>query len=184
MFFVSQERSEVNAFSVMINAQRQLARKCLPDMVEYPRTNKERLRNDVIKFLMEKQFQWRAAEFSSLAAASYKHWLIASGQLLAIMMSSTNKALPIPLLLENCPDLKTDVENVAQALANYASYLQKSCKKTYSAQSDMYSTSPVRQLSDNLTFQFLLVCSANTSSSLIVNCVNVSMSAVTMSTFK
>ena len=64
---------------------------------------------------------------------------------------------------EKWRELKTDVKKVAPALANYTSYLQKSCKKTLLNQTH---TSPVQQLSDSLTFQFLPLCSANTSSSL------------------
>ena len=55
---------------------------------------------------------------------------------------------------ENWRELKADVEEVAQALANYARYLQKSYKKTLLNQ---MRTSPVQQLSDGLTFQFLPV---------------------------
>ena len=177
-------------------------------MVEYPRTNKERLRNDVIKFLMEKQCQWRAAEVSSSGSGFVQAltdclWTIDGhhdvfykqgftlptfvGKFVAYncpetskhrkrqrgnMSGSVLKSISSHLFdclqgmywdRENWRELKTDVEKVAQALANYASYLQKSCKKTLLNQTR---TSPVRQLSDSLTFQFLPVCSANTSSSL------------------
>ena len=59
-------RSGADAFTIMMNAQKQLAQKALPDLVEEPRSNKQRLRNDIItKFLMVKQCKWRSDEVSS-----------------------------------------------------------------------------------------------------------------------
>ena len=58
---------------------------------------------------------------------------------------------------ENWKNFKVDVESLAQSLSKYTDYLQKSCKKTML---NHMSTSPVRQISDNLTFQFLPICSA------------------------
>ena len=50
-----------------MNAQRQLAQRALPDLVEEPRTNKQRLRNDIItKLFMAKQCQWRSDEVPSM----------------------------------------------------------------------------------------------------------------------
>ena len=62
---------------------------------------------------------------------------------------------------ENWKELKVDVEKLAQAIAKYTSHLQKSSKKTFNW---MY-TSPIRQISDNLTFQFLPVCCTSASTS-------------------
>ena len=55
--FLYHRRVAVNAFSIIMNAQHELARN------EEPRIYKQG--NDVIKFLMEKQCQWRGNEVSS-----------------------------------------------------------------------------------------------------------------------
>ena len=55
----------VNAFSIMMNAQREIARKSLPDLIDEPRNNKERLKNDIIKFLMKIECQWRNSEVAT-----------------------------------------------------------------------------------------------------------------------
>ncbi len=57
---------------------------------------------------------------------------------------------------ENWTELKPAVEKVAQCISGYTAYLEKSCKKVMLNQS---TTSPVREISDNLTFQFLPRCS-------------------------
>ena len=44
---------QVNAFVIMMNSQRELAKKSLPDLIEEPYNNKLRLRNDIIKLLLE-----------------------------------------------------------------------------------------------------------------------------------
>ena len=56
---------------------------------------------------------------------------------------------------ENWKQLKPAVEKLATALSNYTAYLNKSCKTTLLNQA---SPTPVRQLSDNLTFIFVRSC--------------------------
>lgn len=46
----------------MKNAQLELFKKCMPDLVADPRTNKQKLWNDIIKFLQEKNCKWKNAE--------------------------------------------------------------------------------------------------------------------------
>lgn len=48
--------------------------------------------------------------------------------------------------------LKPDVEQLAKSLDDYSNYLQRSCKRVMTNQS---SPSPVREISDHLSFQFL-----------------------------
>lgn len=48
----------------MRNAQRELSKKQMPNLVE-PRTKKQKLWNDVIKFLEVKNCKWKSAEVSS-----------------------------------------------------------------------------------------------------------------------
>lgn len=55
----------------------------------------------------------------------------------------------------NWIQIKGDVEQFAQSLAHYSEYLEKSLKKIRLNHS---LPSPVRELSDNLHFQFLPVC--------------------------
>ena len=50
--------------------------------------------------------------------------------------------------------LQTDFEQLAKSLDDYSNYLQKSCKRAMTNQS---SPSPVREISDHLSFQFLPV---------------------------
>ena len=52
---------QVNAFVIMMNSQRELAKKSLPDLIEEP-YNKLRLRNDIIKLLLEMNCQWKSGE--------------------------------------------------------------------------------------------------------------------------
>jgi len=49
----------------MKNAQIELSKKCMPDVVVEPRTNKQKLWNDVIKFLLEKNCKWKSSEVPS-----------------------------------------------------------------------------------------------------------------------
>ena len=50
---------------MMMNAQQQLSQKCMPVLIEEPKTKKQTLRNDIITFLAEKGCQWRSTEVSS-----------------------------------------------------------------------------------------------------------------------
>ncbi len=43
--------AERNAFEVLMNSQRQLSQRSMPDTVAEPRTNKQKLMNKVIEFL-------------------------------------------------------------------------------------------------------------------------------------
>ena len=56
---------QVNAFVIMMNSQRELAKKSLPDLIEEPYNNKLRLRNDIIKLLLEMNCQWKSGEVST-----------------------------------------------------------------------------------------------------------------------
>ena len=49
-----------------MNAQKRMAQRCLPVLVEEPHTDKQRLRNDITMFLKEKQCQWGSDEVSSV----------------------------------------------------------------------------------------------------------------------
>ena len=167
-------------------------------------------------------FWWRNSvsewqqKFLFLEVASYKHWRIAFGQLIAIMMSSTNKASPFRLWLENL------LHTIAQKPQNIVSYkaetclvafwtqyrhtcsivskgctgtgrtgktwkqglktlhkplltMQAICRRAAKTLLNQTRTSPGRQLSNSLTFQFLPVCSVNTTSSLtseLCECLN------------
>ena len=63
---------------------------------------------------------------------------------------------------EHWREFKVDVEMLAKSLAGYTNYLQKSSKRTLHNQ---MSTSPIRQISENLTFQFLPICPTGSCSS-------------------
>ena len=77
--------------------------------------------------MMWSSFWWRNSvsgeqqKFLLVAAASYKHWRITSGQLMAIMMCSTNKASPFPLLLEN------SLHTIAQKPQSIVSNKEETC---------------------------------------------------------
>lgn len=49
----------------MMNSQRELCKKCMPDLVTEPRTNKQKLWNDVIEFLQERNCTWKNTKVSS-----------------------------------------------------------------------------------------------------------------------
>ena len=186
-----------NAFEIMMSAQRELDRKCMPDFIEEPRTNKQRLWNDVIKFLQGNSCKWKSAEVQSLGfnfvqALTDALWLI-NGQHNVLM----RQGYSIPVTFKdfvnyNCPELhkhrkrergnmsisvlksvsshlftclqgmywsrdcwvslKPDIEQLTRSLDNYSNYLQRSCKRVKFNQS---SPSPVREISDHLSFQFL-----------------------------
>ena len=195
----------------MMNAQRQLAQRALPDLVEEPRTNKQRLRNDIItKLLMAKQCQWRSDEVPSMGnslvqALTDTLWTVdghhdvfsKQGCLFPSFASefegynrpemskhrkrnrenmscSTLKSLYTHLFdclqfpyweWENWKALKPDMEKLAQALLSYTTYLQKSNKRVLL---NHMHPSPVRQIADNITFQFLPRCLTGGSSQLKV----------------
>ena len=48
-----------------MSAQAQLHQKFMPDKIDAPRTNKQKLRNDLITFLTDKGCKWRSSEVSS-----------------------------------------------------------------------------------------------------------------------
>ena len=58
---MSLESQYPNAFDVMMSAQIQLQQKFMPDKMDEPKTNKQRLRNSLITFLTEKGCCWHAA---------------------------------------------------------------------------------------------------------------------------
>ena len=67
-----------NAFEIMKNAQWELSKKCMVDLVAEPHTRKHRLWNDIIKFLQEKNCKWKNAEVSTqgtslVQALSYRY---------------------------------------------------------------------------------------------------------------
>ena len=51
-----------DAFPVMMNSQRELSQKSLPDMVQEPRNAKQCLRNDLILMFRETESKWSANE--------------------------------------------------------------------------------------------------------------------------
>ena len=180
-------------------AQIERSKQCLPSLVEEPRTNKQKLWNDIIRFLSEKSCKWKNAELSScgsglLHALTNALWYI-DGQHDVFQ----KQGYPIPTSLSvfvnyNRPDLskhrkrergnmsctvlkslsshlfaclqgvywsrdhwkeiKPSIEQLTNSIDGYSSYLQKSCKKVAFNQS---SSSPVREISDHLSFQFLPV---------------------------
>ena len=52
-------------FTVMMNASREASRKVLPDVVVEPCTNKDRLWNDIISLLADKNCKWKNSEVTS-----------------------------------------------------------------------------------------------------------------------
>lgn len=53
----------------MMSAQKELDKKCMPNSIEDPRTNKQRLWNDIIKFLQERNCKWKSAEVQSFGSS-------------------------------------------------------------------------------------------------------------------
>ena len=51
-----------NAFEVIMASQRQRSLKTMPDLIEQPRTGKQRLRNSIVAFLREKKCQRRGTD--------------------------------------------------------------------------------------------------------------------------
>ena len=51
-----------NAFEVIMASQRQRSQKTMPDLIEQPRTGKQRLRNSIVTFLREKKCQWHGTD--------------------------------------------------------------------------------------------------------------------------
>ena len=53
----------LNAFTLLMNAQAKLrSHTNLPDLVSKPRNAKQRLKNDVIEFLRERECKWKASD--------------------------------------------------------------------------------------------------------------------------
>lgn len=183
----------------MMNARTELSRKSMPDPVEEPRTNKQKLWNDVIKFLQENNCKWKNAEIQSsgynlVQALTNALWVIDGHR-----QVFKRQGYPIPATFDtlvnyNRPELhkhrkrerenlsssvlkslsshlftclqgtywerdcwvplKSNVEQLAKSLDDYSNYLQRCCKRVMFNQS---SSSPVREISDSLSFQFLPV---------------------------
>ena len=177
-----------------MNAQSQ---KLVPDTIPEPRTNKQRLWNKVIEFLVAKECAWRGSEVSSAGTSfvnaltdilwtidGHHHVLGSQGQnipssfshfngynkpelskhrkrLIGNLSGSTLSMLSSHLFhclqggywaRSGWKELKNDVEELAQCVAKYTDYLESSRKKS---NLNHYLTTPVRELSENLTFQFL-----------------------------
>lgn len=187
-------------------SRRQRSLKFLPDLIEHPRTGKQRLSNSVITFLLERNCCWRGSDevasqgqnfVGALTDALWNmdgHHHVFSNQSIAVpsiflnfvgynrselskhrkrtasnMSGSVLRSLSSHLFhclqssywnRQHWTLLKGDVEQFAQALGGYADYLEKSLKKTKLNHS---LTSPVRELSDNLCFQFLPICDSASS---------------------
>ena len=61
---------QVNAFTVLMNAQTQLSsRTNLPVLTSEPRNAKQRLRNDVIEFFRERGCKWTASDVPTLGSS-------------------------------------------------------------------------------------------------------------------
>ncbi|MCG8621697.1 MAG: hypothetical protein MJE68_06820, partial [Proteobacteria bacterium] len=58
-----------NAFDIMMQAQREKSKNTMPDPIEEPKTNKQKLWNDVIKFLKERNCMWKSGEVSSIGCS-------------------------------------------------------------------------------------------------------------------
>ena len=194
-----------NAFELMMASQRQRSLKTMPDLIEQPRTGKQRLRNSIITFLREKKCQWRGTDevtsqgqsfISALTDALWTvdgHHHVFSNQSVVIpsiflnfvgynrpelskhrkrtvsnISGSVLRSVSSHLLhclqasywnRQHWVQLKNDVEQFALALGGYAGYLEKSLKKTKLNHS---LSSPVREISNNISFQFLPLCDSTT----------------------
>lgn len=180
----------------------------LPDLIAEPKTAKQKLKNDVIGFLEEKDCKWRVSEVSSsgnglVTALTDTLWAVdghhhafvgqrhkipstfskfegynrpqvskhrkrdisnMSGDTLRSMSSHLFHCLQgLYWQRRNWVELRNEVEQLANAVAKYADYLESSRKKS---KLNHMVTSPVRELSDNLHFQFLPVCSSAAPASL------------------
>ena len=58
-----------NAFDITMQAQREKSKNTMPDLIEEPKTNKQKLWNDVIKFLKERNCMWKSGEGSSIGCS-------------------------------------------------------------------------------------------------------------------
>lgn len=186
-----------------MDAQRQLSQKTLPDTITNPKTNKQKLMNNVILFLAEKDCKWRNSEVSSAGqslvnALTDTLWMIDGhhqvlgsqghkipttfGQFVGYnkpelskhrkrqvgnLSSSVLRSLSSHLF--HClqggywhrsawVQMKDDVEGLAQCIAKYADYLERSNKRV---KFNHQLPSPIRELSENITFQFLPVASSS-----------------------
>ncbi len=181
----------------MKSAQMERSKQCFPSMVEEPRTNKQKLWNDIIQFLSENSCKWKNAEVSSCGsglvhALTNALWYI-DGQHDVFRKQGCPIPTPLSVFVNyNRPDLskhrkrergnmsstvlkslsshlftclqgiywngdhwkemKPFIEQLTKSIDDYSSYLQRSCKKVAFNQSSL---SPVREISDHLSFQFL-----------------------------
>lgn len=188
-----------------MSAQRRIAQKTLPDLIEDPRTKKQILFNNIIEYFKKANYQWKSTEVNSsgnnlIQALTNTLWAIDGYH---DVFSKQGFEIPATFgcfVGYNCPELskhrkrtqanmnhsvlhsvsshlyeclqgsywdrdnwaalKPNVEKLAESVSNYCTYLQKSCKKVML---NHHSPSPVRQISDNLHFQFLPQCHADNS---------------------
>ena len=195
------QKMQANAFTVLMNAQSQLSsRTNLPEVVSEPRNAKQRLRNDVIEFLRERECKWRASDVPTLGnsltqAITNALWTIDGHHEVFASQGFSLPSFAPRFMKYNCPELskhrkrqaqnmsrselnlvsshifdclqahywsdepwsafKGEVEQLAQSIHRYSEYLQRSCKKSCFNQSRL---TPVRQVSENVSFQFLPQC--------------------------
>lgn len=62
-----------NAFEVLMSSQQQLSLKSMPDLIEEPKTAKQKLRNSIITFLTERNCQWRGGDEVSSMGSNLIH---------------------------------------------------------------------------------------------------------------
>ena len=181
----------------MMDAQKKMCTIHMPDVVAAPRTNKQKLWNDVIRFLSEKNCTWKNREVASAGCSLVQALTDTLWHIDGQHDTFKKQGFPIPtdfgvFLNYNRPDLskhrkrqqanmsctvlkslsshlymclqgtywdrecwriiKHDIEQLTKAIDGYSCYLQRSCKKVSCNQS---LSSPVRELSDHLSFQFL-----------------------------
>ena len=196
-------KMQVNAFTVLMNAQTQLSsRTNLPDLVSEPRNAKQRLRNDVIEFLRERECKWTASDVPTLGnsltqAITNALWTIDGHHEVFANQGFSLPSFAVRFVNYNCPELskhrkrhaqnmsqselklvsshifdclqahywsekhwsafKGEVEQLAQSIHRYSEYLQRSCKNS---SFNHLRLTPVRQVSENVSFQFLPQCSS------------------------
>ncbi len=196
-----------NAFEVLMNAQQQLSLKKLPDLIQQPKTAKQRLMNNIITFLDERKCEWRGNDevisvgHSFVTALTDALWTIDGHHHVFSNQNVTIPSIFVKFVGYNRPEiskhrkrqasnmsgsvlrslslhlfhclqagywnrhtwipLKGDVEQLAQSLATYSDYLERNLKQSKVNHS---LTSPIREVSNNICFQFLPMCGTSSSS--------------------
>ena len=56
-----------------MSAQRRIAQKTLPDLIEDPRTKKQILFNNIIEYFKKANYQWKSTELILQATTLFKH---------------------------------------------------------------------------------------------------------------